>query len=483
MASLFKAAIRSQLSKLSNMFNEESETIALKIPMTRCNEFLVKLHDFVIQEQGVPTITKEDNKMDFQNRLILLNKEVDQNLSQIPSELKTWIQEQNVEIIKHKIQKDISTFSLEEAIEKVINNKDIDSHIKLETLKQFKIIEFNENQKPFKDQIASIVLDKSQSSITTILQKKIDQDDEHFFVNSYEYVLGEKNFILDLQEGSCKFLIDISKFYINNYFQEERDRILNLINDQESVVDLFGDIILDTRLYKERNAKVLTCVTSATLQEFFQDIKKQNSLSHRSASRSLSKAVNEGTQQTPKGLYEIECKNVFNFLEDHFKQKEHSNVFIISRILKDLSFLGSFVGILGKNHQQTENGNGSTEDRPINLFFYYLVNQEEYDNKPLSELIVDNLNQKIIDISSSQINQALFEKSDLGSVTQINFDLPNKILIGVNIKIRSEILNNPVVLIAQVKESYNKSIHSPKIQHDAQDISEYEGDLQKKIKA
>ncbi|KAL4439582.1 hypothetical protein ABPG74_003984 [Tetrahymena malaccensis] len=483
MASLFKAAIRSQLSKLSNMFNEESETIALKIPMTRCNEFLVKLHDFVIQEQGVPTITKEDNKMDFQNRLILLSKEIDENLSQIPSELKTWIQDQNVEIKKHKIQKDISTFSLEEAIEKVVNNKDIDTHIKLETLKQFKIIEFKENQEPFKDQIANIVLDKSQSSITTILQKKIDQNDEHFFVNSYEYVLGEKNFILDLQEGSCKFLIDISKVYINNYFQEERDRILNLINDQESVADLFGDIILDTRLYKERNAKIHTCVTSAVLQDFFQDIKKQNSHSQRSASRSLSKACNEGMQQTPKGVYEIECNNVFNFLEDHFKQQEHSNVFIISRILKDLSFLGSFVGIQSKNHQQTENGNKSAEEKPINLFFYYLVNQEEYDNKPLSELIIDNLNQKLIDISSSQINQALFEKSDLGSVTQINFDLPNKILIGVNIKIRNEILNNPVFLITQVRESYKNSIVSPKIQHDAQDISEFEGDLQKKVKA
>lgn len=72
-----------------------------------------------------------------------------------------------------RIVKDVSTFSLEEAIGKVLSDKKIDPHIKTETLKQFKIIQLTAEQQPFKNHIASLVLDKSPSNISAILEKVV----------------------------------------------------------------------------------------------------------------------------------------------------------------------------------------------------------------------------------------------------------------------------------------------------------------------
>lgn len=114
---------------------------------------------------------------------------------------------------------------------------------------------------------------------------------------------------------------------------------------------------------------------------------------------------------------------------------------------------GSFVGI---------NKHASSNSSVLAVHFYLLVREEEFNEKSVEEIVINTLNAKIIEISAGTISENLFEKKDLGSVGAINFNLPNRKLLSVNITIPSAVLSHSVSLISAVQTLY-EGIEGPTI--------------------
>lgn len=90
------------------------------------------------------------------------------------------------------------------------------------------------------------------------------------------------------------------------------------------------------------------------------------------------------------------------------------------------------------------------------MHFYLLVNEEEYAEKSVEDIVINSLNAKTIEISAGSVNSNLFEKRNLGSVAAINFDVPKRKLLSVNMTISGAVLAHSTSLIDQVASLYNQ---------------------------
>lgn len=66
--------------------------------------------------------------------------------------------------------------------------------------------------------------------------------DGEFRTRNLEIIAGEDNTETEYKEFSCRFIVDVEKAFFSPRLSTERDRIANLIQDGETVVNMFGGV-------------------------------------------------------------------------------------------------------------------------------------------------------------------------------------------------------------------------------------------------
>lgn len=102
------------------------------------------------------------------------------------------------------------------------------------------IIKIPETMKDKKELIADSIISNVKPVRTVLMQSSPVQGD--FRVRGVEYIAGENKTTTIYKEHNCKFKVDVSKVYFSPRLSTERDRIANLVNDDEVIVNMFAGI-------------------------------------------------------------------------------------------------------------------------------------------------------------------------------------------------------------------------------------------------
>ena len=85
--------------------------------------------------------------------------------------------------------------------------------------------------------IGQLILDKN-SSIATVVNK-VGKIDNVYRTYEMEILAGEENYNVEHKEGNVRFQFDLRKTYWSSRLQNERDRVLKLLQKNEVLCDAF----------------------------------------------------------------------------------------------------------------------------------------------------------------------------------------------------------------------------------------------------
>lgn len=93
---------------------------------------------------------------------------------------------------------------------------------------------------PYKHLVGQVIVDKTPSVKTVV--NKLNEIDNTFRTFKMELLAGEENYIARVNELGCTFELDFSKVYWNPRLSRERERILDEVESQSFVYDVFAGV-------------------------------------------------------------------------------------------------------------------------------------------------------------------------------------------------------------------------------------------------
>jgi tRNA (guanine37-N1)-methyltransferase len=114
------------------------------------------------------------------------------------------------------------------------------------------VIDIPPQLKPYQNTIGEALL-LTQKNVTTVLAKAGDISGI-FRVRDYDYIAGKHKTQTIHKEFGCQYHVDISKAYFSPRLSHEHERVAELVQDGETVVDLFAGVGPFSVLIGKRNS-------------------------------------------------------------------------------------------------------------------------------------------------------------------------------------------------------------------------------------
>ncbi len=116
------------------------------------------------------------------------------------------------------------------------------------------VIDIPPHLKAYQRLIGEAIL-QTQKNVTTVLAKAGDISGI-FRVRDYDYIAGENKTKTIHKEFGCQYHVDIAKAYFSPRLSHEHERVASLVQDGETVADLFAGVGPFSVLIGKRNPKV-----------------------------------------------------------------------------------------------------------------------------------------------------------------------------------------------------------------------------------
>ncbi|KIY50428.1 hypothetical protein FISHEDRAFT_38827 [Fistulina hepatica ATCC 64428] len=101
-------------------------------------------------------------------------------------------------------------------------------------------LNLNDEYLPYKYIIGQVILDKSRSLRTVV--NKLNNIDTKFRIFQMELLAGEPSYVVEHSEQGCRFTFDFSKVYWNSRLHFEHERLVNVFNKEDVIVDVFAGV-------------------------------------------------------------------------------------------------------------------------------------------------------------------------------------------------------------------------------------------------
>lgn len=102
------------------------------------------------------------------------------------------------------------------------------------------IIKIPDSLESRKSVIAQAILGKIKTAKSVFAQVSAVQGD--YRVRTIEFIAGENTTLADYKEHGCRFKVDVARAYFSPRLSTERQRIAELVQDGETVVNMFAGI-------------------------------------------------------------------------------------------------------------------------------------------------------------------------------------------------------------------------------------------------
>ena len=91
-----------------------------------------------------------------------------------------------------------------------------------------------------KKTIGEILLQKLKTAKSVFYQSSPVEGD--FRIRNLELLAGEDKTETEYKEHGCRFMVDVQKAFFSPRLSTERERIANIVNDGETVINMFGGV-------------------------------------------------------------------------------------------------------------------------------------------------------------------------------------------------------------------------------------------------
>ena len=130
---------------------------------------------------------------------------------------------------------------LKEAVAGVLSEKEIaDLYAAFDQVGEIIVIRIPDSLVPKKKVIGKILLQKVKTARSVFYQTSAVSGD--YRTRDLELLAGEDRTETEYKEYGCRFMVDVQKAFFSPRLSTERDRIANLIQDGETVINMFGGV-------------------------------------------------------------------------------------------------------------------------------------------------------------------------------------------------------------------------------------------------
>jgi tRNA (guanine37-N1)-methyltransferase len=102
------------------------------------------------------------------------------------------------------------------------------------------IIKIQDDLMPKKKLIADAILANVKTAKTVFAQVSAVRGD--FRVRDLEFLAGENRTITEYKEHACRFKVDVARTYFSPRLSTERQRIADMVGDDETIVNMFAGV-------------------------------------------------------------------------------------------------------------------------------------------------------------------------------------------------------------------------------------------------
>jgi tRNA (guanine37-N1)-methyltransferase len=130
---------------------------------------------------------------------------------------------------------------LKEAVTGILSKKEIgDLYGAFDQIGDIIILRIPDSLVSKKEIIGNVLLEKVKTAKSVFYQCSPVSGD--FRTRKLELLAGENKTETEYKEHGCRFIVDVEKAFFSPRLSTERDRIANLIQDGETVINMFGGI-------------------------------------------------------------------------------------------------------------------------------------------------------------------------------------------------------------------------------------------------
>lgn len=102
------------------------------------------------------------------------------------------------------------------------------------------IIELPPELQEYRKPIGEAIL-KAYKNVRTVLSKASAVSGT-YRLREFEIVAGERRTVTTYKENGCQFYVDVARVYFSSRLSHERNRIVSLVKEHETIVDLFAGV-------------------------------------------------------------------------------------------------------------------------------------------------------------------------------------------------------------------------------------------------
>jgi tRNA (guanine37-N1)-methyltransferase len=130
---------------------------------------------------------------------------------------------------------------LKEAVTGILSEKEIeDLYGAFDQIGDIIILRIPDSLVSKKEIIGKVLLEKVKTAKSVFYQSSPVSGD--FRTRKLELLAGEDKTETEYKEHGCRFIVDVEKAFFSPRLSTERDRIANLIQDGETVINMFGGV-------------------------------------------------------------------------------------------------------------------------------------------------------------------------------------------------------------------------------------------------
>ena len=102
------------------------------------------------------------------------------------------------------------------------------------------IVRIPDSLLPKKKVIGKALLDQVKTANSVFYQSSPVEGD--FRTRNLELIEGQVKTETEYKENGCRFIVDVEKAFFSPRLSTERERISNLVNDDEVIINMFGGV-------------------------------------------------------------------------------------------------------------------------------------------------------------------------------------------------------------------------------------------------
>ena len=133
------------------------------------------------------------------------------------------------------------TRMLKKALENILTDKESEQLVSaFDQIGDIIIVRIPESLIPKKKIIGNALLEQVKTAKSVFYQSSPVEGD--FRTRNLELITGDEKTETEYKENGCRFLVDVEKAFFSPRLSTERERISNLVNDGDIIVNMFGGV-------------------------------------------------------------------------------------------------------------------------------------------------------------------------------------------------------------------------------------------------